>query len=886
MPSKTKQTPLMKQYDAIKAKYPETVLLFRLGDFYETFNDDALITAQACGIALTKRNNGAAGSCPLAGFPYHQLDSYLPKLVRAGYRVAVCEQLEDPKKAKGIVKRGVVEVVTPGVAMYDRLLDTKSNNYLASIYIKKEKTGLSRAGIAFCDISTGQFQVSQFPISRLAEIAESFNPKELLGMKSHKNEINDLAKRLSNEPPVTLLEDWIFDDEFTRDILLKHFKTQNLKGFGIDDDIEAQKAAGAIMHYISETQADNIEHIQTLHRFDRSGFMLLDNSARRNLEILYSIENQKDGSLLNIIDRTKTAMGGRLLKNWIARPLTDLDRINQRLDSVNTFFENFDTHELLRNRLNEIGDLERLISKISSGRCNPRDVVSLKDSIALLPEIKQIISEMPHESLKRLSEKIILSDDLTKLIEESIIDDPSTNIGSGKVFRQGYNQELDSYIDAKFSGKNWIKDYQEQERKSSGIPSLKVGYNSVFGYYIEITKVHSSKAPEHYQRKQTLTNSERYTTDKLNEIEEKILHAEEKISELESRLFAELNGKIAAKAIIIQQNANIIAIIDCLQGFAQASRENNYCRPQIDESGIIDIEDGRHPVVEKLLPVGDSFVPNSTKLDPNNDFIHIITGPNMSGKSSYLRQVALIVLMGQVGCFVPARSAKFGVVDRIFTRVGAQDNISAGESTFLVEMQEAANILNNATDKSLILLDEVGRGTATFDGISIAWSIAEHLHERVKAKTLFATHYHELNELAARYEKINNYKVEVIEADGSIIFSHNLRPGSSDYSFGIHVAQMAGLPYDVIKRANEIMSTFESNAKNKDDNEMAASIPDTSQLQAKTPKPSQDGQLAIFEFRDDEIRARLKELEIENITPVQALSLLAELKREAEKDKD
>ncbi len=876
---KESQTPLMRQYNQIKEKYPETVLLYRLGDFFETFGDDAIITAKVCGITLTKRNNGG-GDMPLAGFPHHQLDAYLPKLVRGGYRVAVCEQLEDPKAARGIVKRGVVEVVTPGVALYDKLLDTKSNNYVAVIFLKTEKNGFVNAGLSACDISTGEFLTTELPAKNLIDTLNTLVPAEIIISKNQKNEINDLLNKLNYKPAITKLEEWIFDLSFTREHLLKHFKTHNLKGFGIEDKPLSTIASGALINYISDTQKGRLEQIKSISIYDISEFMTLDYATRRNLEILYSMNDNQNGTLISILDKTCTASGGRLFKKWISLPLKNLAAIHQRLFAVKSIFDDNEKREEFRNLLSQIGDIERLISKICSGRANPRDCVALKNSLKIIPKIKIILKDYNSDYLNKIGENLQELKSLVEFLENTLVDEPSVNLGSGNVFQPGFNAELDDYVEAKYSGKNWITTYQEEERQKSGISTLKVGFTSVFGYYIEVSKGQTAKVPATYERKQTLTNAERYTTPEIKKMEAKIFGAEEKILELESNLFNELKSKIIEHTSEIQNIANLIATADCLQSYASASIEYSYVMPEIDDSDVLEIVEGRHPVVEKLLPLGTSFTPNSTIMDCNNEQIHIITGPNMSGKSCYLRQTALMILLGQIGCFVPAKSAKFGVVDRIFTRVGASDNITAGESTFLVEMQEAANIMNNATAKSLILLDEVGRGTATFDGISIAWSIAEYIHNNIGAKTLFATHYHELNELTERYNRIKNYKVEVIETGSSIIFSHKVVPGASDFSFGVHVAKMAGLPYYVIERADEIMQTLEDTDDSSNEKKSKVNI-----KSIKTKKQKNEDQLAIFEIRDDSIREKIEKLKIENITPIQALNLLTELYMEVKQGK-
>ncbi len=869
----TKQTPLMRQYSQIKQKNPDAVLLFRMGDFFETFEGDAEITARVCGITLTKRNNGEAGEVPLAGFPHHQLDNYLPKLVRAGYRVAVCEQLEDPKLARGIVRRGVVEVVTPGVAMNDKLLDSKHNNYLAALYFFAQKSGEILAGLACVDVSTGQFFTSEVHIQELGALLETLTPAEIIVSKPQHKEITAHLDTLSISPVITRLEDWIFDRQFATDNLLRHFKTTSLKGFGVEMQTAGLVAAGAALHYVSETQQGGASQIKRMNVFNPSEFMTLDFATRRNLEIIFSMNDSgREGTLISILDKTKTPMGGRLFKQWITRPLRAVEPIKRRLDAVRALVENDSSSDYLRSEMSEIGDIERLISKISTGRANPRDVVSLKKSLQKIPSIRSILSDINSPTLQALANALQPLDEVVRMIELALADDISSQLGSGACFREGFSVEIDTYREAMYSGKNWIANYQATERETSGIPSLKVSFNNVFGYYIEISNTHKSKAPTHYDRKQTISTGERYTTPELKEIETKILTAEEKISEVEQRLFVELRAKIAEYTDQVQVLAARIAALDCLLSFAHVAREYDYCEPKIDESATLAITNGRHPVVERVLPLGEHFSPNSTTLSTESEQIHIITGPNMSGKSCYLRQVGLIVLLAQIGCYVPATSAHIGIVDRIFTRVGAQDNITAGESTFLVEMQEAANILNNATSKSLILLDEVGRGTATFDGISIAWAIAEYLHENTGAKTLFATHYHELNDLAGQFERICNYKVEVQEIGNSVIFTHRVLSGSSDHSFGIHVAQMAGLPASVIERATEILKDLEQ----KGDKNIVVSTP------LKADKKD-DYQLSFFEIKDDALREKIRNLDLNQLTPMMALQTLGELQKESGK---
>ncbi|GAB1429526.1 DNA mismatch repair protein MutS [Ignavibacteria bacterium] len=870
-----KQTPLMRQYHQIKKKNPDAVLLFRMGDFFETFEDDAVITARVCGITLTKRNNGDAGETPLAGFPHHQLDSYLPKLVRAGYRVAVCEQLEDPKLARGIVRRDVVEVVTPGVALNDKLLDAKRNNYLAAILLQTERDGRVWAGLACADISTGEFFCAELPASELAAVLETLAPAEIIISKPQYNAVTGLLARLPEQPATTRLDEWIFESDFARETLLRHFKTLSLKGFGIDTFTVGVSVAGAALHYISETQRGAAQQIRSVSAFNPSEYMTLDHATRRNLEITFSMRDAgREGTLIEILDKTCSPMGSRLFKKWIARPLRKLEIISRRLDAVRAL-RNSDKLEDLRRFLRETGDLERLIAKTCAGKAGPRDLVSLKNGLQKTREIQSLI--LNESSLSDLARGIEPPDEAINRISAALIDDPAAAVGAGSIFRDGFCRELDELRDALYSGKNWILDYQQSERDASGISSLKVGFNNVFGYYIEISNTHKSKTPERYTRKQTTANAERYITPELKEIETKILTAEERIGEVESRLFSELRSETAAFTEAVQKTAASIAALDCLQSFAQAAAEYNYTEPIIEESERLEIVGGRHPVVERLLPVGESFNANSTTLDSDCEQIHIITGPNMSGKSCYLRQVGLIVLLAQIGSFVPAERAHIGLIDRIFTRVGAQDNIVAGESTFLVEMQESANILNNATRKSLILLDEVGRGTATFDGISIAWAIAEHIHEHIGAKTLFATHYHELNRLAELFARIENYKVEVREVENSVIFSHRVVRGSTDHSFGIHVAQMAGLPRAVVHRAGEILRQLEGGDNSAQLNIRAVNIPSSPNVTEQT------GQLSIFEIRDDALRAKIAAINPDLMTPLQALQTLSDIVNDVKK---
>ncbi len=872
------ETPLMRQYFQIKAKYPDTILLFRMGDFFETFDTDAVLTAKACGITLTKRSSGTVGSSQLAGFPHHQLDNYLPKLVKAGYRVAVCEQLEDPKLAKGIVKRGVVEVVTPGITLYDKLLETNANNYCASVYLFRDKKS-TKAGIAFSDISTGEFVTAEVNPNKVAEVLSNISPAELLFSKAQALEIENLMTTYPSKVSYTKLEDWIFDQEFTRDILLRQFETKSLKGFGIDENYSSIAAAGALMHYINETQKSAAEHIRSISIYDPTEFMTLDNSTRRNLEILYSNHDDSSSTLISILDSTRTPMGGRLFKTWIARPLKNLKQINKRLNAVTALYTNDEKRDYLRKVLDSFGDLERLISKVSTRRANPRDIISLKNSLNLLPLLKDGLSELSSDMLSDLSDTINTLEDLVQRIGDIIIDEPSIQIGNGTLFRTGIDAELDKYVEAKLHGKEWLNRYQEEQREATGISKLKIGYTSVFGYYLDIYNTSKDKVPLSYQRKQTLVNSERYITPELKDFEQIQMAAEDRIGTIERRMYEELLTEISRQTFEIQKDAYAIAELDCLLSFAHISKKNNYTKPIIDDGDSMELTSARHPVVEQLLPEGQTFVPNSTYLDTTEKQIQIITGPNMSGKSCYLRQTALVVFMGQIGCYVAAEKATFGLVDRIFTRVGAQDNITAGESTFLVEMQEAANILNNATSKSLILLDEVGRGTATTDGIALAWAITEFIHNEIRAKTLFATHYHELNSLTEKYDKIQNFRIEVVGTGNNIIFTHNVVSGGSDNSYGIHVAKMAGLPYDVIRRANEIILLLDGGG------EEEIARPDTTKIKPVKARYEfhNPDQLAIFEVCDDFLRARISELNPDELTPLQALQILSDLSNEIKK---
>ncbi len=862
------QTPLMTQYYKIKKEYPDTILLFRMGDFFETFEDDAKIASKVLGITLTKRANGAAEDVPLAGFPHHAIDSYLPKLVRAGYRVAVCEQMENPKFAKGIVKRDVIEVVTPGVTLSDKLLDHKKNNYLMSIFLRDETAGLS-----FCDISTGEFFVYEVHENQVAQQLESISPSEILVQKRDREKISSIIQKINPSIRITKLDDWIFNFEYAKDLLLIQFKTVNLKGFGIENLSMGTIAGGAVLNYLQETQKVNLSHLNKVSQYNHSEYMVLDHSTKRNLEITFSMaEGGREGSLISILDRTGTAMGGRLLKKWITMPLRNLELINKRQECVEDLVKSKTLRIKLVNELKEIGDLERLISKVCTGRANPREIIAIKTSLLKIPKIKELLKVSTVKTLQMIDEQLNPLERIVNKIQDSIVDSPPLSMADGGVIKRSFSPELDDLRDISLNSKDWIAKLQKTEREKTGITTLKVNFNKVFGYYIEVSNANKDKVPQEYIRKQTLVNSERFITPALKEYEEKILNAEEKIYELESQLFNEIRLTVASESETVQQNARLVAMLDCFCSFAECADEYNYCKPELEEDGLIEIVDGRHPVVERILNPGEKFNPNSCKMDVEENQIIILTGPNMAGKSVFLRQTGLIVLLAQIGSYVPARKAHIGLVDRIFTRVGASDNITSGESTFLVEMQEAANILNNASSKSLILLDEIGRGTSTFDGISIAWAITEYLHENpeLKAKTLFATHYHELNEMAEIFPRIKNYKVEVREYDDKVIFLHKVNPGRADHSYGIQVGQMAGLPLFVTNRAKEILANLESK-------ELTPYEERKEKL--KRIQQGNDNQISLFEFKDDEIRGEINKIEINNLTPVEALNKLHELKK-------
>lgn len=881
-----KQTPLMKQYSEIKEKHPGTILLFRVGDFYETFMDDAILVSKELGITLTKRNNGG-DQTPLAGFPFHALDTYLPRLIKKGHKVAVCDQTEDPETAKKagrkIVEREVTEVTTPGVTLSDKLLEHNRNNYIVSLYWSSGVIGIS-----FSDISTGEFALSQIREEALEGLISSLNPAEVLIPRDMKSKIPLYISSLN----VSLIDEWVYEGDYSYKILVDHFKTHSLKGFGVEDLEIAHVAAGSLLHYMQENQKAYLRHLRRLYAYESSDYMSLDAATKRNLELTASIqEGGTEGTLISILDKTCTAMGGRLLRKWVMRPLKVLKPIQQRLDAVEEFFTVHDIRSQLREELDQVGDLERLISRICVGRTNARDIVQLKLSLAQIPRVKMQFARIDNPLLNDISSRLKLLIDVQERIDAALDDEPAAGIRDGGMIRDGFNSELDELRDIARNGKNYIAQIKDQLSRDSGIPSLKVGYNKVFGYYIEVTNAHKDKVPEHFIRKQTLVNAERYITPELKEIEEKILSAEDKLKMLEYQLFEEIRLFVADYADDIQQISSAIAEIDCIQSFAEIAFTNNYCKPEVRDSDVIDIKKGRHPVVEQSLPLGEPFIPNDIYLNNSEQQIMTITGPNMAGKSIILRQTGLIVLLAQIGSFVPAEKAFIGLIDKIFTRVGASDNLAAGESTFLVEMNEAANILNNATPQSLILLDEVGRGTSTFDGLSIAWSLAEYLHNNagVAAKTLFATHYHELNELESLYDRIVNFNVQVKEHDGKVIFLRKLVPGGADHSYGIQVANMAGLPEIVINRAKEILQNLESHSlditnQNGDiSKEVKAKKQAASGLSEKVEKQPEIEQMSLFNnYVDPRIETVLNKLEAcdpNRMSPIESLLLISELKK-------
>ena len=860
-------TPMMQQFFSFKEKYPDALLLFRCGDFYETYCEDAVMASKILGITLTKRNNGAAKGDEMAGFPHHALDTYLPKLIRAGRRVAICDQLEDPKLTKKLVKRGITELVTPGVAMSDNVLNYKENNFLAAVNF-----GKTACGVAFLDISTGEFLTGEGTYDYVEKLLGNFQPKEVLYERSRKQ---DFERYFGSRVCTYEMDDWVFTEQTSRQKLLKHFGTNNLKGFGVEHLRSGVIAAGAIMQYLELTLHQQIGHITSLKRIEEDRYVRLDKFTIRSLEIVAPM--QDDGqSLLGVIDHTSTPMGGRMLRRWLIFPLKDERPINQRLDVVEYFFRKPDFRSVVDEQLHRIGDLERIVSKVAVGRVSPREVVQLKIALEAISPIKKVCQEADNESLKKIGEQLNLCESIRERIEKEIQPDPPSLLAKGGVIANGYSKELDELRQISSGSRGYLMQLQEREIEKTGISSLKIGFNNVFGYYLEVRNTYKDKVPEDWIRKQTLAQAERYITQELKEYEDKILGADEKIQALEERLFGELVTAMQEFIPQIQINANIVAQLDCLLSFAKTAEENRYVRPVIATDDVLDIRQGRHPVIEQQMPVGERYIPNDILLDTERQQIVIITGPNMAGKSALLRQTALIVLLAQVGCFVPAESAKIGLVDKIFTRVGASDNISLGESTFMVEMTEAADILNNVSPHSLVLFDELGRGTSTYDGISIAWAIVEYLHEhpRAQARTLFATHYHELNEMERSFKRIKNYNVSVKEMDGKVIFLRKLERGGSEHSFGIHVAEIAGMPKSIVKRSNEILKQLEEN------NSGASTVTKPS---AENINKGREGvQLSFFQLDDPvltQIRDEILTLDINNLTPVEALNKLNEIKK-------
>lgn len=872
---------MMKQFFSLKAKHPDALLLFRCGDFYETYGDDAIVASQILGITLTKRNNGGnTGDTPMAGFPHHALDTYLPKLIRAGKRVAICDQLEDPKKKRAaikgrkglsemdkMVKRGITELVTPGIAMSDNVLNYKENNFLAAVHFGKTACGLS-----LLDISTGEFLTGEGTYDYVEKLLGNFSPKEVLYDRTRKK---DFEQFFGTKYCVFEMDDWVFTEQNARQKLLKHFGTKSLKGFGVEHLKAGIVASGAIMQYLELTQHTSINHITSLKRLEEEKYVRLDKFTIRSLELLQPM--QEDGlSLLDVIDRTTTPMGGRMLRRWMVFPLKEVSRINERLDIVEYFFKHPDFRQLIDEQLHRVGDLERIISKVAVGRVSPREVVQLKNALMAVQPIKGACQTADNDCLRRLGEQLNLCESLRDRIEKEITPDPPQLVSKGGVIADDYSPELDELRNISRGGKDYLLEIQQRETEKTGISSLKVGFNNVFGYYLEVRNTFKDKVPEGWIRKQTLAQAERYITPELKEYEEKILGADEKILELEARLFSELIVAMQEFIPQIQINANILAHIDCLLSFAKVSEGNCYVRPVVDDSDVLDIHQGRHPVIETQMPLGERYVPNDVYLDTEKQQIMMITGPNMAGKSALLRQTALIVLLGQIGCFVPAESTRIGIVDKIFTRVGASDNLSLGESTFMVEMTEAADILNNVSTHSLVLFDELGRGTSTYDGISIAWAIVEYLHENehAHARTLFATHYHELNEMEKHFPRIKNYNVSVKEVDGKVIFLRKLVPGGSEHSFGIHVAEIAGMPRSIVKRANTVLKQLE---------EEGAEVGAAGKPKLENIADKKDGvQLNIFQLDDpvlSQVRDEILGLDINNLTPVEALNKLNEIKK-------
>ena len=856
---------MMKQFFELKAKHPDAIMLFRCGDFYETYSEDAVVASEILGITLTKRANGQGKSVEMAGFPHHALDTYLPKLIRAGKRVAICDQLEDPKLTKKLVKRGITELVTPGVAINDNVLSYKENNFLAAVHF-----GKSACGVAFLDISTGEFLTAEGPFDYVDKLLNNFAPKEILFERGKRGMFEG---NFGNKFFTFELEDWVFTETSSREKLLKHFETKNLKGFGVEHLKNGIIASGAILQYLDMTQHYQIGHITSLSRIEEDRYVRLDKFTVRSLELLGSM-NDGGTSLLDVIDKTISPMGARLLKRWVVFPLKDEKPINEHLDVVEYFFLEPDFKEFIEEKMHLIGDLERIVSKAAVGRISPREVVQLKVALQAIEPIRNACLNADNDSLRRIGEQLNLCLNIREKIAKEIKNDPPLLVNKGGVIADGVSEELDELRRIAFSGKDYLLQLQQRESDQTGIPSLKIAYNNVFGYYIEVRNAHKDKVPAEWIRKQTLVNAERYITQELKEYEEKILGAEDKIMALETKLYNDLVLSLAEYIPAIQINANQIARLDCLLAFANVAEANKYIRPIVEDSDVLDIKQGRHPVIEKQLPVGEKYIANDVYLDTDSQQIIIITGPNMAGKSALLRQTALITLLAQIGCFVPAESARIGMVDKIFTRVGASDNISVGESTFMVEMNEAADILNNLSPRSLVLFDELGRGTSTYDGISIAWAIVEHIHEhpRAKARTLFATHYHELNEMEKSFKRIKNYNVSVKEVDNKVIFLRKLERGGSEHSFGIHVAKMAGMPKSIVKRANDILHQLET------DNRQQGIAKPTAEIAS-----GRDGmQLSFFQLDDPvlcQVRDEILNLDVNNLTPLEALNKLNDIKK-------
>lgn len=885
------ETPLMKQYNGIKAVHPDAVLLFRVGDFYETFGEDAIKASSILGITLTRRANGAASYVELAGFPHHALDVYLPKLVRAGERVAICEQLEDPKKVKTIVKRGVIELVTPGVALNDNILASKENSFLASVFFDDKSTG-----VAFLDISTGEFYTAEGTDAYVDKLISNLQPKEVIYQRSCEGRFK---AAFGDKHYTYKLDEWVFSKELNREKLCKQFETASLKGFGVDAMPAAIAAAGAILYYLEFTEHKDIRHISSISRIDEDKYVWIDRFTIRNLELFSSNDQRVRSGFADVIDRTRTPMGGRLLKKWIALPVKDLDELNARLDVVGWFRERPDEADEIGEQMSLVNDLERISSRIAARKVMPREMVQLKNSLEAVAEVKTLLGNTGNGRLTELAARIDLLDEVREKITREIYPDPSNQIAKGGVIANGVNHELDDLRNTVVNSKDLIADIQARESEATGIPSLKVSFNNVFGYYIEVRNTHKDKVPENWTRKQTLTAAERYITEELKVHENKILGAEERIAAIEQALYDDIVEYLAGFLRRLQQDAAVVARLDCLLSFAQVAAERNYCRPELDEGKVIDIKEGRHPVIETLLPVGEVYIPNDIYLDDENQQVIMITGPNMAGKSALLRQTALIVLMAQIGCYVPAFSAKIGIVDKIFTRVGASDNISQGESTFMVEMLESASILNNISDRSLLLLDEIGRGTSTYDGISIAWAMVEYIHNHpARPKTLFATHYHELNELEELCERVKNYNVSVREVDRSIVFLRKLVPGGTEHSFGIHVAKMAGMPRWVVDRAGEMLGSMEAMRSGAEEGgvalETCSSANRTAEAVSKAVKEKRKNtsasagsgepgfQLSMFQLDDPvlkQIRDEIRGLDINALTPLEALNKLNEIKK-------